>query len=77
VEKELQNQYLKGSVESHEVVTVLVAMHKAERISKQDIKNILMTIFRTQEVVLKALDKASRLIDSEMIDSIIKDVETR
>lgn len=66
---------MEGNVEGYEIVVALISMVKAEKIELDEVVPILQTVFFEQpQDILLALEKASTLIDDQLIDSILQEV---
>ncbi|MBO9598590.1 MAG: hypothetical protein J7559_12340 [Cohnella sp.] len=75
VAKELQRRFIAQEVTNYEIVVALFAMERAGKITAQDIRNILTTVFFfNTEAVIQALQSANQVIDNEMIDKIVEEV---
>ncbi|MFE6076111.1 MULTISPECIES: hypothetical protein [unclassified Paenibacillus] len=71
----LRNRFMEGNVEGHEIVVALISMVKAQKINIDDVAPVLFNVFfDNPEGILSALEKASTLVDDELIDSIINEV---
>ncbi|WP_145331774.1 hypothetical protein [Paenibacillus xylanexedens] len=72
----LRARFMEGNVEGHEIVVALISMVKAEKIELDEVVPILQTIYFEQpQGMLPALEKASTLIDDQLIDSILQEVK--
>lgn len=75
VANHLRARFMEGNVEGHEIVVALISMVKAEKIELDEVAPILQTVFFEQpQGILLALEKASTLIDDQLIDSILQEV---
>ncbi|MCW3790962.1 hypothetical protein OM416_05170 [Paenibacillus sp. LS1] len=74
----LRTRFMEGNVEGHEIVVALISMVKAGKINLDEVAPILSTVFFEQpQGILLALEKASSLIDDELIDSILHEVNEK
>lgn len=77
ISKELKRKFASKSAKGHEIVITLIAMANAGRIDLNDIEPILTEVFDGDfKKMLNALKIAHNLIDDELIDSVIKEVES-
>ena len=49
ISKYLKNKFLNGDIESIELVTTLMAMHRAEKISEDDVVKIMIDVYRATQ----------------------------
>lgn len=78
ISKYLKNKFLNGDIESIELVTTLMAMHHAEKISEDDVVKIMLDVYRgNAKGAIRALQKTSMIISDEDIDQILYNLETK
>lgn len=71
----LRTRFMEGNVEGHEIVVALISMVKAQKIQIDDVAPILSKVFfENPQGILAALEKASTLVDDELVESIINEV---
>lgn len=78
VKEYLKTKFFKGEIESVELVTTLIAMNRAEKISENDVANIVLDIYMGNvEGALRALEKASHILSDNDIDLILHNLEKK
>ena len=78
VSKYLKNKFLNGGIDSIELVTTLMAMYRAEKLSEDDVVKIIVDVYMGNiKSAIKALHKTSILISDEDIDQILHNLEKK
>lgn len=78
VKEYLKTKFFKGEIESLELVTTLLAMHRAEKITEDDAANIVLDVYMgNAEGALRALTNASKVISDNDIDQILINLEKK
>ncbi|MEK3838176.1 MULTISPECIES: hypothetical protein [unclassified Paenibacillus] len=74
IANELQRRVHSGEAKDNIVVVTLLSMAKAGRLSSMNINKILHDIYDDKVKILAVLIEAQKVIDEEMVNSIIKEV---
>lgn len=70
----LQQRFMSGDYEGVHIAVSLMAMVKDHLLELSDVKPILLAVhFGNETGAIRALAKARELVDSDMIDSILKE----
>lgn len=72
----MRKKFIEG-YEGHEIVIALLALVKDKKISEEDIIPIMDYVYMGNKIgVYNALYKAKALVDDDLIDDIIKEVNS-
>lgn len=72
----LRNKFMGSEVEDYEIVITLMALIQQGKIIIDDVKPILETVYFGNLIgVITALEKASKIIDDKMLNTIINKVK--
>ena len=78
VSQYLKNKFFIGEIESLELITTLIAMNRAKKITEENMAEILIDVYiGNVKAIHEVLKKASRIIEEKDIDEIIANIKAR
>lgn len=74
IANELQRRVHSGEAEGDIIVVTLISMAKAGRLSSEHINKILLTIYGDKVKILAVLIEAQKVMNEDLVNSIISEV---